>query len=52
MPVCAAELLWAARHELALTVDDLADRRPRAGLVPEWREATVDAAARLEVVAA
>ena len=44
VPVCAAELLWAERHELALTVDDLADRRTRAGLVPEWREAVVAAA--------
>jgi glycerol-3-phosphate dehydrogenase len=47
VPVCAAELLWAVRHELALTSDDLADRRTRAGLVPEWRAATVAAADRL-----
>ena len=47
VPVCGAELLWAARHELALTVDDLADRRTRAGLVPEWRAAVIAAAARL-----
>ncbi len=44
---CGAELLWAARHELALTVDDLVDRRTRAGLVPEWRAAAVAAAERL-----
>ena len=31
---CGAELLWAVRHELALTPDDLVDRRTRAGLVP------------------
>jgi glycerol-3-phosphate dehydrogenase len=48
VPVCGAELLWALRHELALTIDDLADRRTRAGLVPEWRAATVAAAERLE----
>jgi glycerol-3-phosphate dehydrogenase len=47
VPVCGAELLWGARHELALTVDDLVDRRVRAGLVPEWREAAVAAAGRL-----
>jgi glycerol-3-phosphate dehydrogenase len=44
VPYCAAELLWAARHELALTAADLADRRTRAGLVPAWR-AVVTAAA-------
>jgi glycerol-3-phosphate dehydrogenase len=43
VPVCAAELLWAARHELALTTDDLVDRRTRAGLVPGWRAAAVAA---------
>ena len=37
VPVCGAELLWAARHEFALTVSDLVDRRVRAGLVPAWR---------------
>ena len=47
VPVCAAELLWAARHELALTVGDLVDRRVRAGLVPEWRAAAVEAVERL-----
>jgi glycerol-3-phosphate dehydrogenase len=49
VPVCAAELLWAVRHELALSADDLADRRTRAGLVPEWRAATLAAARRLGV---
>ena len=44
VPVCGAELLWGVRHELALTPDDLADRRTRAGLVPEWRDAVLDAA--------
>jgi glycerol-3-phosphate dehydrogenase len=42
VPVCPAELMWATRHELALTTDDLVDRRTRAGLVPEWRAAAVD----------
>jgi glycerol-3-phosphate dehydrogenase len=46
VPWCAAELLWATRHELVLEPDDLADRRTRAGLVPAWREAVLDAAAR------
>ena len=43
VPVCGAELLWAARHELALTTSDLVDRRVRAGLVPAWRTAVVEA---------
>ena len=43
VPVCGAELLWAARHELALTSSDLVDRRVRAGLVPAWRAAVVEA---------
>jgi glycerol-3-phosphate dehydrogenase len=47
VPVCGAELLWAARHELALTPEDLADRRTRAGLVPEWREAVMAAVPEL-----
>ena len=45
VPVCEAELRWAVEHELALTPEDLADRRTRAGLVPEWREAVLAAAA-------
>ena len=44
VPACEAELRWAAAHELALTPEDLADRRTRAGLVPEWREAVLAAA--------
>ena len=48
VPVCEAELRWAAAHELALTPEDLADRRTRAGLVPEWR-AVVLAAARATI---
>jgi glycerol-3-phosphate dehydrogenase len=52
VPVCAAELLWAQRHELALSADDLVERRTRAGLVPEWRTAVRAAVARLELPAA
>ena len=47
VPVCGAELLWAARHEFALTTSDLVDRRVRAGLVPAWRAAVVEAVERL-----
>ncbi len=42
--VTAAELRFAVEHELALTVDDLLDRRTRVGLVPERRTAAVEAA--------
>ena len=52
VPVCGAELLWAVRHELALTVDDLVDRRVRAGLVPSWRAAAVPAASELALAPA
>jgi glycerol-3-phosphate dehydrogenase len=37
----AAELLWAVRHEGALDVDDLLDRRTRIGLVPADRAAAL-----------
>lgn len=47
--VCGADLLWGARHELALTESDLVDRRVRSGLVPEWREAALAAVERLEL---
>lgn len=40
----AAQLRFAATHELALTVDDLLDRRTRLGFVPRWREDALDAA--------
>jgi glycerol-3-phosphate dehydrogenase len=46
VPWTAAELLWAARHELVLDPSDLADRRTRAGFVPEWRAAVLEAAGR------
>jgi glycerol-3-phosphate dehydrogenase len=52
VPACGAELLWAARHEFALTTSDLVDRRVRAGLVPEWRSAAVEAVERLGLDAA
>lgn len=45
--VTGAELAFAVRHELALTVDDLLDRRTRLGLVPERREAARPAAEAL-----
>jgi glycerol-3-phosphate dehydrogenase len=52
VPACGAELVWAARHELALTAEDLADRRTRAGLVPEWRAAVMAAAQGLATASA
>jgi glycerol-3-phosphate dehydrogenase len=50
--VCGADLLWGARHELAITPEDLVDRRVRAGLVPEWRSAALEAVEALELAAA
>jgi glycerol-3-phosphate dehydrogenase len=47
VPWCGAELLHALRHELVLGAGDLADRRTRAGLVPAWRDAVLEAASRL-----
>jgi glycerol-3-phosphate dehydrogenase len=52
MPWCAAELLWAVRHELVLEPEDLADRRTRAGLVPAWRDAVLEAAGALDTAPA
>jgi glycerol-3-phosphate dehydrogenase len=49
VPACGVELLWAISHELALSGADLADRRTRAGLLPEWREAVLAAARDLEL---
>ncbi len=40
----AAQLRFAVERELALTVDDLLDRRTRIGFVPAWREAARGAA--------
>ena len=42
--ITGAELVWAVRHEGALDVADLLDRRTRIGLVPEDREAALPAA--------
>ena len=47
VPVSEAELRWAVEHELALTAEDLVERRSRAALVPEWREAALPLAARM-----
>ncbi|MGW2485799.1 glycerol-3-phosphate dehydrogenase/oxidase [Streptomyces sp. NPDC001606] len=43
-PVTRAELVWAARHEGALDVSDLLDRRTRIGLVPQDRAEALAAA--------
>ncbi|MFF4648378.1 glycerol-3-phosphate dehydrogenase/oxidase [Streptomyces sp. NPDC001380] len=43
-PATLAELVWAVRHEGALDESDLLDRRTRIGLVPEDRQAALDAA--------
>jgi glycerol-3-phosphate dehydrogenase len=43
----AAELRFAVEHELALTVDDLLDRRTRIGLVPARRAEVAEAAREL-----
>ena len=40
----AAQLRYAVERELALTVEDLLDRRTRLGLVPQRREQALDAA--------
>jgi glycerol-3-phosphate dehydrogenase len=40
----ATRLRFAVAHELALTVDDLLDRRTRLGLVPERRTGALEAA--------
>jgi glycerol-3-phosphate dehydrogenase len=47
VPVSRAELRFAVAHELALTVEDLLDRRTRLGLVPERRAAAAEAAQEL-----
>jgi len=41
IPTVPAELRFAVRHEGALDVADLLDRRTRVGLVPADREAAV-----------
>jgi glycerol-3-phosphate dehydrogenase len=44
VPASHAQLRFAVEHELALTTDDLLDRRTRLGFVSEWRAAALDAA--------
>ena len=44
VPTTRAELLFAIRHEGALTVDDVLDRRTRIGLVPADRKLAEPAA--------
>jgi glycerol-3-phosphate dehydrogenase len=44
VPVTAAEMIWAVRHEGALDEDDLLDRRTRVGLVPADRDVALPAA--------
>jgi glycerol-3-phosphate dehydrogenase len=44
VPASHAQLRFAVEHELALTTDDLLDRRTRLGFVPEWRADALDAA--------
>jgi len=43
-PVLGAELLWAVRHEGALDIDDLLDRRTRIGLIAADRAAALPTA--------
>ncbi|HLG93162.1 MAG TPA: glycerol-3-phosphate dehydrogenase/oxidase [Acidimicrobiales bacterium] len=45
LPYLAAEAVWAARHEMALTLDDVLSRRTRALL--QLREPTLAAAPRV-----
>lgn len=51
LPVIRAELVWAIRHELALTAEDLIDRRTRIGQT-KYREAGLAAARRVLEIAA
>ena len=44
-PFLEAEVAWAVRHEVALTVDDVLSRRLR--LSPELGEGRLDAASRV-----
>jgi glycerol-3-phosphate dehydrogenase len=45
--VTRAELVWGLRHEGAMAVDDLLDRRTRIGLVAADRVAALPAAQQL-----
>jgi len=44
VPASHAQLRFAVEHELALTTDDLLDRRTRLGFVAAWRAAALGAA--------
>jgi glycerol-3-phosphate dehydrogenase len=46
VPALGVELLWAVRAEGALTVEDVVERRTRAGLIPAWADAVRAAAAQ------
>jgi glycerol-3-phosphate dehydrogenase len=46
VPVLGVELLWAVRAEGALTVEDVVERRTRAGLVGAWADAVRAAASK------
>jgi glycerol-3-phosphate dehydrogenase len=50
VPTTRAELVFAVRHEGALNVDDLLDRRTRIGLVPEDRALAESAAADVAAI--
>jgi glycerol-3-phosphate dehydrogenase len=47
VPTTPAELRFAVEHELALTIDDVLDRRTRIGLVPARRAEVADVAREL-----
>jgi glycerol-3-phosphate dehydrogenase len=47
VPTSAAEVRFAVEHELALTIDDVLDRRTRIGLVPARRAEVADLAGEL-----
>lgn len=46
IPTTVAEMVWGLKHELAMTAEDLVDRRTRVGLVPAYREVALEAAHR------
>jgi glycerol-3-phosphate dehydrogenase len=47
VPVLGVELVFGIRHEGAMNLDDLLDRRTRLGLIPEQRRAAEHAAAQV-----
>ena len=46
LPTVRAELAFAMQHELAITADDLVDRRTRIGLT-QHRDQAIEVAARI-----